>query len=141
MDMTLEPIGTVRSLLTDRKTAPKQGTDGAPDAWLLFRPEYADGLTDLAAGQEVILLTWLDRSDRSVLRVRRRREPGVLRGVFSSRSPDRPNPIGLHRVRILEKRGALEFRVGDLEALDGTPILDVKPVLDDRPRRTAGERA
>jgi tRNA-Thr(GGU) m(6)t(6)A37 methyltransferase TsaA len=141
MDMKLEPIGTVRSPLTDRRTAPKQGTDGAPDAWLHFLPEYAEGLTDLEAGQDVIVLTWLDRADRSVLRVRRRREPDILRGVFSSRSPDRPNPIGLHRVRILEKRSALEFRVGDLEALDGTPILDIKPVLDDRRRDTAGERS
>jgi len=132
MDMTLEPIGTVRSPLVDRKTAPKQGTDGAPDAWLHFRAEYADGLTDVGAGQDILLLTWLDRANRATLRVRRRREPGVLRGVFSSRSPDRPNPIGLHRVRVLEKRDALTFRVGDLEALDGTPILDVKPVLDRR---------
>jgi tRNA-Thr(GGU) m(6)t(6)A37 methyltransferase TsaA len=132
MDMKLVEIGTVRSPLTDRKTAPKQGTDGAPDAWLHFRPEFADGMTDLEIGQNVLLLTWLDRAERDVLRVRRRREPGVLRGVFSSRSPDRPNPIGLHRVRILEKRDALTFRVGDLEALDGTPIVDVKPVLDYR---------
>jgi tRNA-Thr(GGU) m(6)t(6)A37 methyltransferase TsaA len=131
MNISLEPIGYVRSPLVDRKDAPKQGTEGSPDAWLVFRPEFTDGLKDLAVGDDVLVLTWLDRADRHVLEVHPRSgRSAALRGVFSTRSPDRPNPIGIHRVRILEKRQALEFRVRDLEALDATPVLDLKPVLD-----------
>ena len=127
--MQLEPIGTVESPLTDRAAAPKQGDEGAPEAWLVFDPRVTEGLDGLAVGDELLLLTWLDRASRDVLKVRPRSDPDrPLRGVFGTRSPDRPNPIGLHRVTVLETDG-LRLRVRDLEALDGTPIVDVKPVL------------
>jgi tRNA-Thr(GGU) m(6)t(6)A37 methyltransferase TsaA len=126
----VKPIGWVESPLTDRAQAPRQGDEGAPDAWLVFEPAVADGLRDIAVGTEIILLTWLDRADRGVLVTRPRddaRRP--LTGVFSTRSPDRPNPIGLHRVRVLAAEG-LRIHVQGLEALDKTPVIDVKPVLD-----------
>jgi len=126
----VRPIGHVESVLTDRDAAPKQGDEGAPDAWLVFEPAVAEGIRDLTAGADVLLLTWLDRARRDVLVVHPRgdltRPP---EGVFTTRSPDRPNPVGLHRVTILAIDG-LRVRVNDLEALDGTPIVDVKPVLD-----------
>jgi tRNA-Thr(GGU) m(6)t(6)A37 methyltransferase TsaA len=125
----LRAIGTVESPLTERSAAPKQGDEGAPDAWLAFDASVADGLQGIAAGDELLVLTWLDRARRDVLRVYPRGD--VSRGehgVFTTRSPDRPNPIGLHRVRVAETDGT-RIRVSDLEALDGTPILDVKPVL------------
>lgn len=125
----LRPIGRVESPLVDRDAAPKQGDEGAPDAWLVLDPAVAPGIRDLAAGTEVIVLTWLDRADRDVLLVHPRdARSGPRRGVFSTRSPDRPNPIGLHRVRILAIDGT-RVRVGNLEALDGTPVLDIKPLL------------
>lgn len=125
------PIGFVRSTLVDREAAPKQGNEGAPHAQLVFEPQYRDGLRELKRDDEILVLTWLHRSDRSVLRVHPRDDASAQRrGVFSTRSPDRPNPIGVHRVRIVDVEGPLEFRVADLEAFDGTPILDVKPVLD-----------
>ncbi len=128
---TLKPIGYVRSSLVDREHAPKQGSEGAPNAWLLFDPEVAAGLRDLRVGEEILVLTWLDRSDREVLSVHPRDDPRVpLRGVFSSRSQDRPNPIGLHRVRIVEIDSLTRIKVSDMEAFDATPILDVKPILD-----------
>jgi tRNA-Thr(GGU) m(6)t(6)A37 methyltransferase TsaA len=126
----VHPIGHVESVLTDRDTAPKQGDEGAPDAWLVFEPEVADGIRDLAAGADVLLLTWLDRARRDVLVVHPRGDLTRPReGVFTTRSPDRPNPVGLHRVTILAVDG-LRIQVRNLEALDGTPIVDVKPVLD-----------
>ena len=126
----VKPIGWVESPLTDRAQAPRQGDEGAPDAWLVFEPAVADGLRDIAAGTEIILLTWLDRADRGVLVTRPRDDPRrPLTGVFSTRSPDRPNPIGLHRVRVLDAEG-LRIHVQGLEALDKTPVIDVKPVLD-----------
>ena len=127
--MELQAIGTVASPLKDLAAAPKQGDEGAPDAWLVFDAGVADGLDGIAAGDELVVLTWLDRAARDVLRVHPR---GDLRrpaqGVFTTRSADRPNPIGLHRVTVLEVDG-LRLRVRDLEALDGTPVVDVKPVL------------
>ena len=124
------PIGWVESPLTDRAQAPRQGDEGAPTAWLVFAPEVADALRDLAPGTDVIVLTWLDRTDRQVLVTRPRDDPArPPTGVFSTRSPDRPNPIGLHRVRILATEGP-RILVGPLEALDKTPVIDVKPVLD-----------
>ena len=127
----VRPIGHVESPLVDRDQAPKQGDEGAPEAWLVFDQTVTDGLADLRTGTEVLLLTWLDRASRDVLAVHPRGDLNRPRtGVFSTRSPDRPNPIGLHRVRIVEIDGT-RFKVSDLEALDGTPIVDVKPVLDD----------
>jgi len=124
------PIGWVESPLTERSQAPRQGDEGAPDAWLVFEPGYADGIRDLAAGAEIIVLTWLDRAARDVLVTRPRDDPArPPAGVFSTRSPDRPNPIGLHRVRVVAADG-LRLLVRPLEALDRTPVLDVKPVLD-----------
>jgi tRNA-Thr(GGU) m(6)t(6)A37 methyltransferase TsaA len=125
----LVAIGTVRSPLTDRAAAPKQGDEGAPEATLEFDAGVADALDGVASGDELLVLTWLDRARRDVLRVRPRDDPArPVRGVFTTRSPDRPNPIGLHRVRVVAVDG-LHLRVRDLEALDGTPIVDVKPVL------------
>ena len=129
---TLQILGYVRSTLHDRASAPRQGNEGAPDAWLEFRPAVAAALQDLRVGEEVILLTWFDRAEREVLVVHPRGDPAnPLTGVFSTRSPDRPNPIGLHRVRVRAIDG-LRVQVGPLEALDGTPVIDLKPVLDPR---------
>ncbi len=128
-DMRLRAIAQVSSPLTDRAAAPRQGDEGAPDAWLEFEPDVADGIRDLAPGTEVLVLTWLDRADRGVLVTHPRDDPNrPPTGVFSTRSPDRPNPIGLHRVTVVEIDG-LRVLVRDLEALDGTPVVDVKPVL------------
>jgi len=127
--MELQPVATVESPLTDRAAAPKQGDEGAPEAWLVFSEHVADALAGLAAGDEVLLLTWFDRASRDVLAVHPRGdESRPLTGVFATRSPDRPNPIGLHRVTVLSLDG-LRMRVSGLEALDGTPVVDVKPVL------------
>ena len=127
--MELSPIGVVESPLTDPATAPKQGREGAPEAVLVIRPEVAPGLDGIAAGDEVIVLTWLDRADRDVLRVHPRDDPAnPERGVFSTRSADRPNPIGLHVVEVVTIDGA-RLCVRNLEAVDGTPVLDLKPVI------------
>jgi tRNA-Thr(GGU) m(6)t(6)A37 methyltransferase TsaA len=134
--LDLTPVGRVESPLTDLASAPKQGDEGAPDAWLVFEPAVLDAIEGISAGDELIVLTWLDRASRHVLRVHPRSDPSrPQRGVFSTRSPDRPNPIGLHRVEVREVDGA-RVRVSDLEAVDGTPIVDVKPVLSG----DAGER-
>jgi tRNA-Thr(GGU) m(6)t(6)A37 methyltransferase TsaA len=123
-------VGRVESPLGDRDAAPRQGDEGAPEAWIAFDPAAEPALRDLRAGEDVLVLTWLDRARRDVLRVHPRGDLSrPEQGVFSTRSPDRPNPIGLHRVTIVEVDG-LRLRVRDLEALDGTPVLDVKPVLD-----------
>ena len=125
----LRPIGHVRSPLTDPATAPKQGDEGAPDAWLVLDPEVAEGARDLAVGADVFVLTWLHRARRDVLAVHPRDDPRTPEtGVFSTRSQDRPNPIGLHRVTIAAVDG-LRLLARGLEAVDGTPIVDVKPVL------------
>jgi tRNA-Thr(GGU) m(6)t(6)A37 methyltransferase TsaA len=129
------PIGWVESPLKDRAQAPRQGDEGAPDAWLVFQPEVAEGIRDLAAGTEIIVLTWLDRAARNVLVTRPRDDPArPPTGVFSTRSPDRPNPIGLHRVQVVATEG-LRILVRPLEALDRTPVIDVKPVLGDAAER------
>jgi len=126
---TVSPIGRVGSSLVDTEAAPKQGHEGAPDAWLEFDPDLGEGLRDLQVGTEIILLTWLDRARRDVLVVHPRDDPANPEtGVFSTRSADRPNPIGLHRVEILDIDGT-RLRIRNLEAVDGTPIVDVKPVL------------
>jgi tRNA-Thr(GGU) m(6)t(6)A37 methyltransferase TsaA len=130
--MGLAPIGVVSSPLTDPAAAPKQGSEGAPDAWLVLEPGVAAGLDGMRPGDEIIVLTWLHRARRDVLRVHPRDDPSnPERGVFTTRSADRPNPIGLHRVEVAAIDGA-RVRVRGLEAIDGTPVVDLKPVL--RPR-------
>jgi tRNA-Thr(GGU) m(6)t(6)A37 methyltransferase TsaA len=127
--MELKRIAEVESPLTDLASAPKQGAEGAPDAWLVFEPGVLEGLDGLGVGDRVIVLTWLDRADRDVLRVHPRDDPSnPMQGVFNTRSADRPNPIGLHEVEIVELEGR-RVRVRPLEAVDGTPVVDVKPVL------------
>jgi tRNA-Thr(GGU) m(6)t(6)A37 methyltransferase TsaA len=129
--MQLRPIGRVESPLTDRAQAPKQGDEGAPEAWLVFEPEVLEALEGLDVGDEVMVLTWLHQAPRDVLRVHPRGDVSrPIQGVFSTRAPVRPNPIGLHRVRILAIDGT-RLRVTDMEAVDGTPVLDVKSVLGD----------
>jgi len=126
---TLEIVGRVRSPLTDAATAPKQGDEGAPEAWLVFEDGVLEALDGIRPGDDVLVLTWLDRARRDVLSVHPRDDASRPRqGVFATRSRHRPNPIGLHRVRIVAVEGA-RARVRDLEALNGTPIVDVKPVL------------
>lgn len=126
----VDPIGWVESPLVDRDIAPRQGDEGAPDAWLVLYPRMRPAMHDLEVGTEVLVLTWLDRADRETLIVRPRGdEERPLQGVFSTRSPDRPNPIGLHRVEIVAIDGT-RLRVRNLEALDGTPVVDIKPLLE-----------
>ena len=125
----LLPIGRVESSLTDLGAAPRQGNEGAPDARLVLEPELAEAVDGIAPGDRVVVLTWLDRADRSVLRVHPRDEIArPLQGVFATRSSDRPNPIGLHEVEVLDVDGTT-LHVHPLEAVDGTPILDIKPML------------
>lgn len=125
----VESIGWVDSPLVDVDAAPKQGDEGAPLAWLVFDEAVREGIRDLVVDAEIIVLTWLDRARRDVLTVHPRDNPEApLRGVFSTRSADRPNPIGLHRVRVVAVDD-LRLQVRDLEAVHGTPVLDVKPVL------------
>ncbi len=131
----LIPIGWVESPLTDRASAPKQGDEGAPEAWLALRPEVLEGVDGIRPGDRVIVLTWLDRAHRDVLRVHPRGDlSNPEQGVFNTRSPDRPNPIGLHVVEVLSIDGS-RLRVSDLEALHGTPVVDIKPVLGPRAER------
>lgn len=126
---TIEPIGFIRSELTRLEAAPLQGDEGAPEAWLELTPLAAQGLTGIMAGDELIVLTWLHRAQRDVLQVHPRGNlDRPLMGVFATRSPDRPNPVGLHRVSVLEV-AAQKLRVTPLEAIDGTPIVDIKPIL------------
>ena len=125
----LRPVGRVESPLTDLDQAPCQGDEGAPEAWLVLDPDLAMAMTGLEAGAEVIVLTWLDRASRDVYQVHPRGDQSrPLQGVFNTRSPDRPNPIGLHTVRITAIRRT-RIGVRNLEAIDGTPVLDIKPVL------------
>jgi tRNA-Thr(GGU) m(6)t(6)A37 methyltransferase TsaA len=129
--MDLHPIGHVESPLRDPSAAPKQGEEGAPLAFLVFDPCVSDALADIRAGDRLLLLTWLDRADRSILRVHPRDDTNnPLTGVFSTRSADRPNPIGVHRVTVVSIPQPLRYQVRNLEALHGTPIVDVKTTLD-----------
>jgi tRNA-Thr(GGU) m(6)t(6)A37 methyltransferase TsaA len=129
-ELELRPIGIIRSVLTDRKGAPRQGYEGAPDAAIELFPEFLRGLDGVKAGDDVLLLTWLHRGQRDVLEVRPRKDArNPITGVFATRSPDRPNPIGLHRVTVTRIDGT-RLDVRPLEAIDGTPVVDIKPVLD-----------
>ena len=122
----LQPVGWVRSELRDLRAAPRQGDEGAPAAWILLEPRFLDAAADLQVGDDLVVLTWLHRADRGILRVHPRDDTSQpQRGVFSTRSQDRPNPIGLHRVRVLEVAPD-RIQVSDLEAVDGTPVVDIK---------------
>ena len=127
--LELRPIGRVESALTDSAAAPKQGFEGGPEAWIVFDDAVLDGLDGIVPGDRLVVLTWLHLGDRETLRVHPRDDPAnPLRGVFGTRSADRPNPIGLHQVRVL----AVEedrIQVDHLEAIDGTPVVDLKPVI------------
>lgn len=119
----------MESSLTDPASAPKQGNEGAPEAWLVFEPGVLEGLDGLQPGDYVVVLTWLHRASRDVLRVHPRDDPSnPERGVFTTRSADRPNPIGLHEVEVVAVDGH-RVQVRPLEAIDGTPVVDVKPLL------------
>jgi tRNA-Thr(GGU) m(6)t(6)A37 methyltransferase TsaA len=132
MAYEVKPIGRVESSLTDPAAAPKQGREGAPDAWLVFEPDVLDALDGIAPGARVIVLTWLHRADRDVRRVHPRDDPAnPMQGVFNTRSADRPNPIGLHPVDVVSVEDD-RVRVRSLEAVDGTPVVDIKPVIDRR---------
>jgi tRNA-Thr(GGU) m(6)t(6)A37 methyltransferase TsaA len=127
----LHLVGRIHSELRTVRDAPRQGSEGAPDAWLEVDPAYAPALAGIVAGDDLIVVTWLDRADRDVLEVHPRNDPtNPLTGVFATRSPHRPNPLGLHRVTVHEIRGT-QLRVGPLEAIDGTPVVDLKAVLRD----------
>jgi tRNA-Thr(GGU) m(6)t(6)A37 methyltransferase TsaA len=127
----LNPIGRIHSSLTVRHGAPRQGNEGAPDARVEVKPEFLEAVEDLEVGQEIILLTWLHEADRKTMKVRPRSEPtNPMTGVFATRAPDRPNPIGLHRVTVLAIEDRRWLHVRPLEAIDGTPVVDIKPVLD-----------
>jgi tRNA-Thr(GGU) m(6)t(6)A37 methyltransferase TsaA len=130
-EYSLQAIGHIQSTLRVLREAPRQGSEGGPDAWLEVNPAFARGLFGLATGDDVIVVTWLDRADRDVLEVHPRGDPEIpLAGVFATRSPHRPNPLGLHRVTVREISG-IRLRIGPIEAIDGTPVLDIKPVLVD----------
>jgi tRNA-Thr(GGU) m(6)t(6)A37 methyltransferase TsaA len=127
--MELRVIGSVSSPLVDPEVAPKQGDEGAPEARIEIEAEFEPALKGIQSGDEILVLTWLDRADRGVLSTRPRDDRSRPEtGVFATRSPDRPNPIGLHRVRVVAVDGR-RLRVENLEAIDGTPVLDLKPVL------------
>jgi tRNA-Thr(GGU) m(6)t(6)A37 methyltransferase TsaA len=126
---TIKPIGVIRSELASREVAPHQGNEGAPDAWLEVNSTVAEGLEGIVAGNEIILITWFHQAHRDILKVHPRGNQNMpLRGVFATRSPDRPNSLGLHRVTVLEIAGN-RLKVGPIEAIDGTPVVDIKPVL------------
>src|SRR5713226_1803166 len=126
---SLSPIGFLHSPLKDRGEAPNQGREGAPDAWLELDASVAEGLEGIAVGDELIVITWLHLAGRDILKTHPRNDETMpLAGVFATRSPDRPNPLGLHRVTVLEIAGK-RVKVGPIEAIDGTPVVDIKPVL------------
>jgi tRNA-Thr(GGU) m(6)t(6)A37 methyltransferase TsaA len=130
-DCLLDPIGVIHSSLKNRADAPRQGSEGAPEAWLEVKSALAEGLDGIRVGDAVIVITWLHQAGREVLKVHPRGdETHPLTGVFATRSPDRPNPLGLHRVTVLEI-SENRLKVSPIEAIDGTPVVDIKPVLAD----------
>jgi tRNA-Thr(GGU) m(6)t(6)A37 methyltransferase TsaA len=129
IDYTLSPLGFLHSPLKSREQAPNQGREGAPDAWLEVLATVVEGLEGIAVGDEIIVITWLHQAHRDLLKTHPRNDETMpLAGVFATRSPDRPNPLGLHRVTVLEIAGK-RLKVGPIEAIDGTPVVDIKPVL------------
>ncbi len=132
--LELRPVGVIRSEIKSRADAPKQGSEGAPDAWLEVYPWAAQGLHLVAEGDELIVITWFHQARRDVFQVHPRSNPrNPLTGVFATRSPDRPNPLGLHPVVVRAIEGN-RLRIGPIEAIDGTPVVDIKPVLSCTPR-------
>jgi tRNA-Thr(GGU) m(6)t(6)A37 methyltransferase TsaA len=128
-DLVLRPVGVISSTLTKLEEAPRQGSEGAPDAWIEIAPWAAAALDGLAVGDELLVITWFHRARRDVFAVHPRSDSrNPLTGVFATRSPERPNPLGLHPVTLREIDG-MRLRVGPIEAIDGTPVVDVKPVL------------
>lgn len=126
----LQPIGLIRSTIHNRRDAPCQGAEGAPDVWLDLTPAFAPGLLGMSAGDDIMVITWLHQANRETMQVHPRKNPNnPLTGVFFTRSPDRPNPLGLHRVTVREITGH-QLRIGPMEAIDGTPVVDIKAVLD-----------
>jgi len=126
---TIKPVGIIHSELKSRDAAPKQGHEGAPDAWLEVNSTFVEGLEGIAVGQEIILIAWFHKAHRDILKLHPRGDRSQpLTGVFATRSPDRPNPLGLHRVTVVEIAGN-RLRVGPIEAIDGTPVVDIKPVI------------
>ena len=133
-EFLLRPIGVIRSEIKARADAPKQGSEGAPDVWLEIHHWAAEGLHRVAVGDELVIVTWFHQGDRDVFQVHPRSDPGnPLTGVFATRSPDRPNPLGLHPVVVRAIDGA-RLRIGPIEAIDDTPVVDIKPVLPCEPR-------
>jgi tRNA-Thr(GGU) m(6)t(6)A37 methyltransferase TsaA len=129
IEFAIKPIGVIRSELTNREAAPFQGSEESPDAWIEVQSAFAQGLEGIQVGDEVVVVTWFHKAHRNILKLHPRRDANrPLTGVFSTRSPDRPNPLGLHRVTVREISGN-RLRVGPLEAIDGTPVVDIKPVL------------
>lgn len=129
IDYTLSPLGFLQSSLASREEAPSQGGEGAPDAWLEVNEMVAEGLEGIGVGDEILLITWFHQSRRDILKLHPRWDKkNPLTGVFATRSPDRPNPLGLHRVTVLAIDGR-RLKVGPIEAIDGTPVVDIKPVL------------
>lgn len=126
----IHPIGVVQSELKGRHNAPRQGNEGSPNAWLHISPEFIEALDGINAGSEIFVFTWLHLADRTTLKTHPRNNPAnPLTGVFATRSPDRPNPIGIHKVTVFEINPHGGLKVGPLEAIDGTPVIDIKPVL------------
>ena len=129
-NFSITPIGVIRSEIKKREDAPLFYTEGAPNAFLHILPEYVEGLDRMQAGDEIIVITWLHRAHRDVLKVHPRGDTSnPLTGVFLTRSPDRPNPLGLHRVKVLEINQN-RLHIGPIEAIDGTPVIDIKPVVE-----------
>ena len=130
--ISIEPIGVIRSEIKKKEDAPLFYTEGAPNAILELNPDYREGLVRMQAGDEIIVITWLHQSRRDVLKVHPRGDASnPLTGVFSTRSPDRPNPLGLHRVKVLEINSD-RLQLGPIEAIDGTPVIDIKPVVESK---------
>jgi len=130
---SIQPIGIVHSPLKTLEDCPKQGREGAPDAWIEIYDSFTEGLYTLSAGQEILILTWLHLAKREILKIHPRANPeNPLKGVFAMRSPHRPNPVGLHKVRILEITPSGHLRVTPLEVVDGTPVIDIKSAQEDR---------
>ena len=126
VEILIKPIGIVHSNLKKRADAPKQGKEGAPDAWIEIQKEYTSGLQGLSIGDQIIIITWLHLSNRDILAVHPRgNKNNPLTGVFATRSPNRPNPLGLHKV-IIKELSENTLKVGPLEAIDGTPVVDIK---------------